>query len=79
MKTSILLFLFLCAVVEGEIYEMGHFDELKNHLVPGSIVVVDIDDTLMVPVQMLGVTSGLKNPALKGMGFSYRQGRGIHR
>lgn len=52
----LLLFIALCAaaLVQGEIVETKHFKEIHSHLSPGTLVILDIDDTLLVPVQMLG-------------------------
>jgi hypothetical protein len=38
----------------GEIFETHHFNELLSHVTPGSLVILDIDDTLLIPEQMLG-------------------------
>jgi len=49
-----LLLLFFCAAVCGEIFEAKSFKEINSYLVPGTVIILDIDDTLLVPVQMLG-------------------------
>ncbi len=36
------------------ILEADHFSELLNHLKPNTLVVLDIDDTILVPAQTLG-------------------------
>jgi phosphoglycolate phosphatase-like HAD superfamily hydrolase len=41
---------FLC----GEIIETPHFGNLTKYLKPETLVILDIDDTLLVPVQTLG-------------------------
>jgi hypothetical protein len=38
----------------SEIVEVQHFNEIKKHVRSESLVILDIDDTLLVPVQMLG-------------------------
>lgn len=38
----------------GEIFQTKHFNEIHSHLIPDTLVILDIDDTLLVPVQMLG-------------------------
>ena len=54
-------FLLLCAaltlnyaVAFGEIYEITSFSQLRDHVTAQSLVLLDIDDTLLIPVQMLG-------------------------
>ena len=50
--------LFACLswlfTVSGQIIEMPHFRHVLNYLTPGSWVILDIDDTLMITNQMLG-------------------------
>jgi hypothetical protein len=38
----------------GVILEADHFSELLNHIKPNTLVVLDIDDTILVPAQTLG-------------------------
>lgn len=40
--------------LNGEIIEVGHFQEITSHLTPDTLILVDIDDTLLIPSQMLG-------------------------
>lgn len=40
--------------LNAEIIEVAHFNELEKHVADASIIVLDIDDTLLVPVQTLG-------------------------
>lgn len=53
-------FLLLCLSVtstcslQGEIIETNNFKEIVNHISPNTLVIVDIDDTLLIPVQALG-------------------------
>lgn len=51
--------LFLCcflrlAFLEAVIVEFSHFQDLPSYVAPEDLVIVDIDDTLLIPVQMLG-------------------------
>ncbi len=56
MKKLILtLFLIVCSsIAYSQIFEIKKFEEIKNHLTPDSLILLDIDDTLILPVQMLG-------------------------
>lgn len=38
----------------GEIIEVKNFKEINTYVTPGTLVVLDIDDTLLIPVQTLG-------------------------
>lgn len=38
----------------SEIRETAHFDEVLNHLTPKTLLICDIDDTLLLPAQSLG-------------------------
>lgn len=40
--------------LSGLILEADHFSDLMNHLKPNTLVILDIDDTILVPVQTLG-------------------------
>ncbi len=56
--SSISRFLFVfCALpfcLFGKIVEVQNFRELLSHIKKDSLVLLDIDDTLMIPVQMMG-------------------------
>jgi hypothetical protein len=54
MEKILFLFLFASSIIQGEIFEIGGFKEIDTYLAPGTMVILDIDDTLLVPVQMLG-------------------------
>jgi Protein of unknown function (DUF2608) len=57
MKRFLLLICLSLATVcylHGEIIETKNFKEITNHIRPETLVIVDIDDTLLVPVQTLG-------------------------
>lgn len=45
---------FLSHFLYGEILETPHFKEILNHIRPNSLIVLDIDDTLLIPCQTLG-------------------------
>jgi hypothetical protein len=44
----------LMVSLEAKIVETAHFSELKNYITKESLIILDIDDTLLIPVQMLG-------------------------
>ncbi len=44
----------LCASLWGEIIEANHFKEISSYGTPKTLVILDIDDTLLIPVQTLG-------------------------
>ncbi|MBX7066197.1 MAG: DUF2608 domain-containing protein [Parachlamydiales bacterium] len=46
--------LLLSISLFGQIREVAHFHELAEYSDPNTIVLLDIDETLIVPVQMLG-------------------------
>lgn len=54
MRLLFLLFLFCCSTASCEIVEIKSFKEIHSHLASDTIIILDIDDTLLVPVQMLG-------------------------
>lgn len=49
-------FLFLLASTSlfGKIVETFHFDEIKKYLEPDTLVILDIDNTLITPIQEVG-------------------------
>ncbi len=54
-------FIYLAAVAgaifsegQAEIIDTPHFADIQKHLTPNTLVILDIDDTLLIPVQMLG-------------------------
>lgn len=53
MKT-LLSFLLVVTLLRAEIYETAEFSEIEKHVAPGALVVFDIDNTLMEPIQTLG-------------------------
>ena len=46
--------LALFAHLHAEIIEVGHFQEITEYLDSETLVILDIDDTLLVPIQTLG-------------------------
>jgi hypothetical protein len=44
----------VCAWLEGQIVECGSFRELNAYMEEETLLILDIDDTLLVPIQMLG-------------------------
>ncbi len=54
--TSRILLVLLCSLssLYGEIVETPHFSDTLNYTEEGTLLLLDIDDTLLIPVQMLG-------------------------
>jgi hypothetical protein len=48
------LCLFITTLSQAEVIETQHFKEIQNHLSSDTLILLDIDDTLLIPVQMLG-------------------------
>lgn len=40
--------------LSAEIIEVGHFREMSKYITPDTLIILDIDDTLIIPSQMLG-------------------------
>lgn len=51
LKVSLLL---LSVALFGQIHEVAHFNEIVKYSGPDTILLLDIDETLIIPVQMLG-------------------------
>ncbi len=52
---KLFVWFLLCSVsLFADIVEIAHFHEIEKHLTPETLLVLDIDDTLIVPEQMLG-------------------------
>ena len=49
-----ILLIFVCATSYAQIIEIAHFREVESYIDPGTLVILDIDDTLLIPEQMLG-------------------------
>jgi hypothetical protein len=54
LNTSLFFILFVFSFLQAEIYEIAHFEEIYKHLQPDTLIVYDIDDTLIVMNQELG-------------------------
>lgn len=54
MKIFCAFCLVFFGVLESKIIEIQNFEEIISHVSPDSIVLLDIDDTLLIPKQMLG-------------------------
>lgn len=58
MKRIITIFLTTALTclssIDAEIIEIQNFRQLASHVTPNTLVLVDIDDTLLIPSQMLG-------------------------
>lgn len=48
------IFLFLSSSIYSELYEIKNFKEIYNYIDEDTLVILDIDDTLLIPSQMLG-------------------------
>lgn len=69
-----LLVLLAFSFVHATIVESRNFKELSSHITPDTLVLLDIDDTLIIPKQMLGCDEWfqfrLKKHQTEGMNFS---------
>ncbi|MBS0627863.1 MAG: DUF2608 domain-containing protein [Verrucomicrobia bacterium] len=54
MKNFIIIFTVLCGSLGAEIVEIAYFEEILNHITDDSIILCDIDDTILIPEQMVG-------------------------
>ena len=55
LTAAIVLALLSCvSSVQGKILETAHFHEIVPHITPDTLIILDIDDTLLLPVQMVG-------------------------
>lgn len=54
MKIFITLILFVSVNLSAMIIEAPHFRDLENHIDKDTLILLDIDDTLLIPEQMLG-------------------------
>lgn len=54
MRCNPLFFFLTASVLFARIEEAHHFQEIRKHVDEQAWVILDIDDTLMTPVQMLG-------------------------
>ncbi len=51
---KLLFLVLLCSVLRAEIREAAHFYEIAHYAKEDTMLVLDIDDTLLIPQQMLG-------------------------
>lgn len=54
MQQLLVIFLIASSLIYSKIIEMPYFSNLYQHVSKDSIIILDIDDTLLVPKQMLG-------------------------
>jgi hypothetical protein len=56
MKHALLTWLAILffASTEAQIIEAPHFKDISSYVSPDTLIILDIDDTILVPVQMLG-------------------------
>lgn len=54
LKSCILLFLGTLSPLLGEIIETPHFCDINSHIDENTLVLLDIDDTVLIHAQMLG-------------------------
>ncbi|PIS02827.1 MAG: hypothetical protein COT85_01995 [Chlamydiae bacterium CG10_big_fil_rev_8_21_14_0_10_42_34] len=54
MIRTLLVFCFACSSLVSAIFEISHFSEVPNYIDEDCVLLLDIDDTLIVPVQTLG-------------------------
>ncbi len=60
MLGKICIFLSIMqSFLSGEIHEIKHFYELEKYVQPEMLILLDIDDTLLIPGQMLGTDEWL--------------------
>jgi hypothetical protein len=60
MKKIIFFSLFLLTTLQAKIIEIQNFREVLSHLTPETLILLDIDDTLLIPEQMLGCDEWFK-------------------
>ncbi len=55
LTAAIVLTVLSCvSTVQGKVLETAHFQEIVPHITPDTLILLDIDDTLLIPVQMVG-------------------------
>lgn len=54
LTALVYLSIFLTPLLSGKIIEVAHFNQLANFITDDTLVLVDIDDTLLIPCQTLG-------------------------
>ncbi len=58
-KLFLFFFSFSLSLLCGTIIETDHFADLTQYITPNTLVLVDIDDTLLIPVQTLEWAGGV--------------------
>lgn len=61
MKTVFFFFLLMIAPVVGAIHETSQFEEILTHVDENTLVLLDIDDTILIAPQMLGTDAWLNH------------------
>lgn len=69
--TFLLLTLLWSATLPAEIHETFNMSELYSHLKPGMLVVFDIDNTLIEPVQELGSNQWFEKRIKEYLSYGY--------
>lgn len=59
-RYAVAIFIFLIGHFYGDIIESPHFKDIVAHATPETLIILDIDDTLIIPVQMLGCDEWFK-------------------
>ncbi len=54
MHNFLFLFLLFAFPLCGKIVEIAHFDELKEYVASDTFIILDIDNTLLTPIQEVG-------------------------
>lgn len=54
MKASFFIFVLFCYSLTASVQECAHFSDIKSFCQAGTLFVLDIDDTLLLPKQTLG-------------------------
>jgi hypothetical protein len=75
MKYLIIFLLTFTIKISAVIVEVPHFKNLLNYIKPSSLILLDIDDTLLIPTQMLGCDEWFmdRTDELINKGMSKRQ------
>jgi hypothetical protein len=54
LLTFLVLILGMVSPIQGKIVEIAHFYEIARHVNGDTLIILDIDDTIIVPEQMVG-------------------------
>lgn len=72
-------FLFLSSMIinllSAEIFEINRFEEVNQHIDENTLIILDIDDTLLIPQQMLGCDEWFMNRLKEydGLGLTFAE------